>query len=39
LLYQTNIYNGKRVQYCWNGVSWVKSFEGEYRAGTWRLVL
>lgn len=38
-LYQTNIYNGKRVQYYWNGVSWVKSFEGEYRAGTWRLEL
>ena len=39
LLYQTNIYNGKRIQYCWNGVSWVKSFEGEYRAGEWRLEL
>ena len=39
LLYQTNIYNGKRIQYCWNGVSWVKSFEGEYKSGTWRLEL
>ena len=39
LLYQTNIYNGKRVQYCWNGVSWVKSFEGEYKAGAWRIEL
>ena len=39
LLYQTNIYNGKRIQYCWNGVAWVKSFEGEYRAGEWRLEL
>ena len=37
LLYQTNIYSG--VQYCWNGVSWIKSFEGEYKAGTWRLEL
>ena len=37
LIYQTNIYTG--VQYKWNGVSWVKSFEGEYRAGGWRLVL
>jgi hypothetical protein len=39
LLYQTNIYNGGRLQYLWNGVSWDKSFEGEYRAGTWRLEL
>ena len=37
LIYQTNIYTG--VQYKWNGVSWVKSFEGEYRAGAWRIVL
>jgi hypothetical protein len=37
LIYQTNIYTG--VQYKWNGISWVKSFEGEYRAGAWRLVL
>lgn len=37
LIYQTNIYTG--VQYKWNGQSWVKSFEGEYRAGTWRLEL
>ena len=37
LIYQTNIYTG--VQYKWNGVSWVKSFEGEYRVGAWRLVL
>lgn len=40
LIYQTNIYSGQpQVQYKWNGVSWVKSFEGEYRAGSWRLVL
>ena len=37
LIYQTNIYTG--VQYKWNGVSWVKSFEGEYRAGLWRVAL
>jgi hypothetical protein len=34
---QTNIYTG--VQYTWNNVSWIKSFEGEYQAGTWRLEL
>jgi hypothetical protein len=39
LIYQTNIYNGKQIQYKWNGVSWVKSFEGEYGVGYWRLVL
>ncbi len=37
LIYQTNIFTG--VQYKWNGVSWVKSFEGEYRRGEWRLEL
>jgi len=37
MVWQTNIYTG--VQYLWNGVSWVKSFEGEYRAGQWRLEL
>ena len=39
MVYQTNIYNNIRVQYLWNGVSWAKSFEGEYKAGTWRIVL
>ena len=34
---QTNIYTG--VQFTWNNVSWIKSFEGEYQAGTWRLEL
>jgi hypothetical protein len=34
---QTNIYTG--VQYKWNGVYWAKSFEGEYKAGTWRIEL
>jgi hypothetical protein len=37
MIWQTNIYTG--VQYMWNGVSWVKSFEGEYRSGTWSLEL
>ena len=37
LIYQTNIYTG--VQYKWDGLSWTKSFEGEYREGGWRLRL
>ena len=37
MVWQTNIYTG--VQYLWNGVSWVKSFEGLYRAGQWKIVL
>lgn len=37
LLYQTNIYT--LVQYKWNGVSWVKSFEGNYKRGEWRIEL
>jgi hypothetical protein len=37
MIWQTNIYTG--VQYMWNGVSWVKSFEGEYRSGSWSLEL
>jgi hypothetical protein len=37
LIYQTNIYTG--VQYKWTGIAWVKSFEGEYRAGSWILEL
>ncbi len=39
MVYQTNIYNNIRVQYLWNGVSWAKSFEGDYKAGSWRIVL
>ncbi len=40
LIYQTNLFaSGPGVQYKWNGVSWVKSFEGEYSAGQWRLEL
>lgn len=37
MIWQTNIYTG--VQYLWNGISWVKSFDGEYSEGKWRLVL
>ena len=40
LIYQRNTYsNQSQIQYKWNGVQWVKSFEGEYRAGSWRIVL
>jgi hypothetical protein len=37
LLYQTNMFT--LTQYKWNGISWVKSFEGEYKKGQWRLEL
>jgi hypothetical protein len=37
IYYLTNIYTN--VQYKWNGISWVKSFEGEYRKGFWRILL
>jgi hypothetical protein len=37
MVWQTNIYTG--VQYLWNGVSWVKSFEGEYSFDKWKIVL
>jgi hypothetical protein len=37
MVWQTNIYTG--VQYKWDGVSWSKSFEGEYEPGSWRLEL
>ena len=36
-IYQTNIYTG--IQYKWDGYSWTKSFEGEYREGMWVLEL
>lgn len=35
MVWQTNIYTG--VQYMWNGVMWIKSFEGEYTPGSWRI--
>jgi hypothetical protein len=37
LIWQTNLYT--LAQYKWNGISWVKSFEGEYKEGEWRLEL
>ena len=37
LTYITNARTG--VQYVWNGSSWMKSYEGIYTAGQWRLVL
>jgi hypothetical protein len=37
LVWQTNIYTG--IQYLWNGVSWVKSFEGLYTASQWSIQL
>jgi T4-like virus Myoviridae tail sheath stabiliser len=37
MVWQTNIYTG--IQYLWNGVSWVKSFEGVYEANNWKIVL
>ena len=37
LIYQTNLYT--LVQYKWNGIAWVKAFDGEYKRGEWRLDL
>jgi hypothetical protein len=37
IIWQTNVFTN--IQYMWNGVAWVKSFDNTYRAGTWRLVL
>jgi hypothetical protein len=37
LTYITNARTG--VQYAWDGSSWMKSYEGAYNAGQWRLVL
>jgi len=36
-LYITNLRTG--IQYKWDGVQWLKSFEGEYLPGSWRLTL
>ena len=36
-VYITNTYTG--IQYKWENASWLKSFEGEYEADEWRLVL
>lgn len=35
--YVTNLTTG--IQYEWNGEAWVKSYQGVYPGGTWRLVL
>jgi hypothetical protein len=37
MVWQTNTYTS--VQYMWNGITWSKSFEGEYNNGSWRIVL
>lgn len=37
MVWQTNIYTD--VQYLWNGVAWVKSYDGDYREGEWRIIL
>lgn len=35
--YMTNTHTS--IQYRWTGSAWVKSYEGEYRAGDWLLVI
>ena len=35
--YMTNTNTG--LQYKWTGTEWVKSYEGEYRAGDWSIVI
>jgi len=35
--YMTNTTTG--IQYKWNDNSWVKSYEGEYKAGDWSLII
>lgn len=37
LTYITNARTG--IQYAWDGESWMKSYEGVYKPGQWRLVL
>jgi len=37
MVWQTNIYTG--AQYLWNGISWVKSYDGEYREDEWKIVM
>ncbi len=37
LQYVTNITTG--IQYKWTGETWVKSYQGLYQGGTWRIVL
>jgi len=35
--YMTNVNTG--LQYKWTGTEWVKSYEGEYQAGDWSIVI
>jgi hypothetical protein len=37
VIYITNAYTG--TQYKWDGFNWVKSWEGEYKNGTWTIIL
>ena len=37
MVWQTNIFTG--IQYLWNGVSWVKSYEGQYGPNQWKILL
>ena len=37
ITFVTNLNTG--VQYKWTGEDWLLSYEGEYRKGTWRIVL
>jgi hypothetical protein len=37
IFYLTNIHSN--IQYKWDGIRWSKSFEGEYRKGSWKLIL
>ena len=36
-VYITNLRTG--IQYKWDGVQWLKSFEGEYLPGSWKLIM
>lgn len=37
IIWQTNTYTG--IQFMWNAKDWVRSFEGVYKSGTWKLEL
>ena len=36
-IYMTNRKTG--IQYRWDGIQWLRSFEGEYSSGMWRFTL
>lgn len=36
-VYITNLRTG--IQYKWDGIQWLKSFEGEYLPGSWKLIM